>query len=67
MGKAAKKRRSDDRRRRKRAIKAERREAYKALADQKRQRVKSVIPGGFNHATMNCGNPGCKRCHPRTT
>jgi hypothetical protein len=53
---------------RKREVKRARREAYASLAGTSRKSKRQgghMAPSGHKHehAMLNCGNAGCKRCH----
>jgi hypothetical protein len=73
MSTSGKKRKHGEKMKRKRAAKAARRDAYKALAgtsakSKRLRRNKSVEPSGRKHEHLmaNCGNIGCKQCFPFT-
>lgn len=70
MGKTGRKRKHDDKMKKKRALKAQKKAAYAALAGTGKKRKKRItrafISGIFKHAhmTSDCGNPGCRKCYP---
>lgn len=69
MSKIARQRKHSEKMARKRAIKAAKRAKYSALAGtskkRKRQGTTNRSPYKHVHVMSDCGNAGCKRCHPR--
>ena len=71
MGKAGRKSKHDEKMKKKRALKAQKKAAYLALAGtgkrKKKRASQSKVSGIYKHAHImaDCGNPGCKRCYPR--
>jgi hypothetical protein len=71
MSKAGKKRKHDEKMKKKKAIKAQRKAAYAALAGTGKTKNKKarLSPVSSNlkhaHAMVNCGNWGCDRCFPK--
>lgn len=69
MASSGKQKKHQEKMKRKRAIKAQRRSAYAAMAGtskkKKRQNIKSgATVGKKAHLMANCGNTGCKKCYP---
>ena len=70
MGKTSRDRKHSEKMKKKRAEKAARKAQYLSLAGTskktKNQKKKSMLVSGNKHAHLmsECGNPGCKKCHP---
>jgi hypothetical protein len=73
MSKIGKKKKHADKMKQRRAEKAAKRSKYAALAgtskkNKRRDAIKSKAAVVYKHAHImaDCGNTGCKKCHPKT-
>ncbi len=67
MSKGSKKRHSQKRKEMKKSAKAAKKALYLSYAAKGKTKQKGNTQSGiaFNHETSDCGNVGCKKCHPR--
>ena len=68
MGKKSKSARSDAKRAERHAAKAARSALYASQAKANKKQMSSsdgTAKSFTSHAISDCGNPGCKRCHPQ--
>jgi len=71
MGKTGRKSKHETKMKKKKALKAQKRAAYAALAGTSRKNKKRVVKRLLSgilkhaHAMANCGNVGCEKCYPK--